>query len=410
MNLEELKSVADKYGSPTYVFDIKALKERIEKIRHIIGDKVGLVYSIKANPFLTKDIIDLVDGLEVCSPGELELCAKYNIDPSKIIYSGVCKTEKDVIRALEYGVGIDKEQRSIATFTAESLRQVEYIQKNAKQKVNLIPRLNGGNQFGMSKEELFYLIDNRDKYDKIEIKGIHFFTGTQKKHARKQLKELDKLTEILEIIEKEHGFKMERVEYGPGARVPIFAEDDNTNSYESLEEISEALKAFASKGYELTIEMGRFIATECGYYLTSIVDMKTNKDIDYAFIDGGLNHVNYYGQMMGMKLPVVANLNTKEFISSLEDVHENATKKAYCLYGSLCTTNDVIVSQLPLQLNMGDVLAFSNMGAYSITEGIYLFLSRTLPRVVLWDGSAKLVRDYIESYEINSMNAVPLRS
>ena len=68
MNLEELKAVADEYGSPTYVFDIKALKERIEKIRHIIGEQVGLVYSIKANPFLTTELVDLVDGLEVCSP------------------------------------------------------------------------------------------------------------------------------------------------------------------------------------------------------------------------------------------------------------------------------------------------------------------------------------------------------
>ena len=51
---------------------------------------------------------------------------------------------------------------------------------------------------------------------------------------------------------------------------------------------------------------------------------------------------------------------------------------------------------------IGDVLAFKNIGAYSVTEAPGLFLSRTLPRVVMWNnGSAKLVRDSIESWKLN---------
>ena len=400
MNIEDLKKVAKECGTPTYVFDVAEVKERIGQIRQIIGDKIGLVFSIKANPFLTSAIVDDLDGLEVCSPGELEICAKYKINPDKIIYSGVNKSDKDVKRAIEYGVG---QGGRVGTFTAESLRHVELIQKYAKTKVNVILRLNGGNQFGMSKEDFLYVIDNRDKFDKLNIKGIHFFTGTQKKHSSKQLKELAKVTDFLELIEKEHGFKMERVEYGPGAKVPIFAEDDYSDTLLPLKEISDELNKVSDMGYEVTIEMGRFLATFCGYYLTSIVDMKSNKGVDFAFIDGGLNHINYYGQMMGMKVPKLYNLSSDEYIFSSQDLQEKDTKKKYCLYGSLCTTNDVIVSQLPIDLKMGDVLAFFNMGAYSITEGIYLFLSRTMPRVVLWDNGITMARDFVESYEINSI-------
>ncbi len=51
------------------------------------------------------------------------------------------------------------------------------------------------------------------------------------------------------------------------------------------------------------LEMGRYLTYLCGYYITSIVDMKVNHGQNYAIVDGGINHLNYYGQAMAMKLP-----------------------------------------------------------------------------------------------------------
>ena len=54
-------------------------------------------------------------------------------------------------------------------------------------------------------------------------------------------------------------------------------------------------------------------------------------------------------------------------------------------------------------LKIGDILAFCNVGAYSVTEGIYLFLSRTMPRILLAkeDGSIVVARDFTESSVLN---------
>lgn len=53
---------------------------------------------------------------------------------------------------------------------------------------------------------------------------------------------------------------------------------------------------------------------------------------------------------------------------------------------------------------MGDVLALRNLGAYSVTEGIHLFLSRTMPRVLLVeeDGSVTLARDWVQTSVLNT--------
>ena len=96
--------------------------------------------------------------------------------------------------------------------------------------------------------------------------------------------------------------------------------------------------------------------------------------------------------MMGLKCPVIRVINDNG------DGDEHWT-----LCGSLCTTNDVLVRDFTCcPLAIDDLLVFENIGAYSVTEGMYMFLSRTMPKVVLWNGSrAELVRDAIETWQVN---------
>ena len=82
-------------------------------------------------------------------------------------------------------------------------------------------------------------------------------------------------------------------------------------------------------------------------------------------------------------------------------------KKPYNLYGSLCTINDIILKKIELNSpQIGDYIVFKNTGAYSITEGIALFLSRELPCVVIYDKNGKdiLVREHLGTSLINCPN------
>lgn len=150
---------------------------------------------------------------------------------------------------------------------------------------------------------------------------------------------------------------------------------------------------------ELTVEMGRFIVSECGCYITKLMDKKTNDGVNYAIFDGGINHVNYYGQIMGMKTPIIFHYDKNLNLVDDEKV-EN-----WKICGSLCTINDDLVrSYKTSNMNIGDYFVFCNIGAYSVTEGIYLFLSRTLPKIVIYEGDGKycVVRDFIETSILNT--------
>ena len=369
MNAELLKALAPQLGTPSYIFDLDEFERRAELVRRYFGEKTGLCFSIKANPFLLGRLPEVFDKIEVCSPGELTVCEKTGVDKSKIIFSGVNKTEKDVRRAADDEVG---------TFTAESRLHVELIDREGASRGKALPVLlrvtdvKGGSQFGMEERDVLDIIDRRAELPGIEIVGIHYFTGTQKKKAKPIERELEYLSGLIDRIKAEHGFTVGRVEYGTGLAVDYFDGDADALEEARLASISEPIRALAEKA-ELTVEMGRFFAAPCGYYLTKVIDAKTNYDVNYVIVDGGLNQLKYDGQLQGMQIPRIVHIKEQD--------REDGVK-AWTLCGSLCTTADVLARGAEFDsLAIGDTLVFCRTGAYSVTEGMAVFLSREMPAV-----------------------------
>ena len=133
--------------------------------------------------------------------------------------------------------------------------------------------------------------------------------------------------------------------------------------------------------------MGRFFAAPCGFYFTRVMDVKTNEGVNYAIVDGGLNQLKYDGQLQGMQIPMIAHLRPESA--------EAEAPAPWTLCGSLCTTADVLARNVPFhQLAIGDVLVFERTGAYSVMEGMSVFLSREMPQVWLAQGDEMtLLRD-----------------
>lgn len=374
-------------STPYYVFDTDEFAKRAAMIKAALGN-IHLCFSIKANPFLLHRIPEGLDRVEVCSPGELEICIALGIDPSSIIYSGVMKEETDITRAITYGAGI---------LTCESIRHAKLESKVALsqgKKVDVILRLSSGNQFGMSLTDIEYIISNPDEFKGISVIGLHYYSGTQKS-LRKIKKDLDKIESAISTLDEKYGFKPELIEYGPGLCVYYFEPDWEEKEKAALDEAATVLKEFAEK-YPLGIEMGRFLAASCGKYFTTVKDIKTQGDANYVILDGGIHHLNYFGQRMAMEVPPI-RYATEGKKAPDEEVD-------YTLFGSLCTVADVLVREVRLpHLDIDDVLEFGHCGAYSMTEAPALFLSRFLPAIYAYssDKGYELLRDHIPASDIN---------
>lgn len=386
MNSEALQDLAASFATPAFIFDADEFGRRAKNVKSAIGG-ASLCYSIKANPFLLACLPEEIDRVEVCSPGELAICRRVGVDPSSVVYSGVNKGSEDIAEAIEYGAEL---------LTAESLRQLGLINAAALaagKRVRVALRLTSGNQFGMDSENLKRAVAEKGSYEGVDIVAIHYYSGTQKKKLAVVEKELAELEKLADTLEERFGLSGISLEYGPGLPADYFGDDPEGRDMAVLAEAGAMIAAVAARR-SVTVEFGRFLASPCGTYLTAAADIKNNNGENFVICDGGINHLKYYGQTMAMQTPPITLLGD----------HGEKTED-YTLCGSLCTTADIIARKVTLPaLSVGDVLAFGRCGAYSVTEGIGLFLSRQLPRIVLHSerGGNRLLRDFYGTDILNS--------
>ena len=377
-----LQEAARTYNTPCYIFDLDVFISRIRRMEQILGKQVNIYYAMKANPFLTAAAAQAAGGLEVCSPGEYAICRRARVPAQKIVLSGVNKEESHIRSVMaEQGAG---------TYTAESLNQLRLLEACAgaagRTGVRVLLRLTSGNQFGMDEEDILASIRNRDSYPHLDLAGLQYYSGTQKKGMEK--------------IEKE-------LEYGPGFQIPYFEGQEQADEEILLQEFKKALDSLNFKGI-IFLEAGRFLAAPCGSYLTRVADVKRSQGQNYCIVDGGINHVNYYGQTMAMKVPAY------RYIPQDNPARPPASQTSgdrWTVCGSLCTSGDILVKNLPLDgLMTGDLLVFDRIGAYSVTEGIYLFLSRKLPVVLTFtqEHGLSLVRDALPTDILNDGSAMEI--
>ena len=282
-------------------------------------------------------------------------------------------------------------------YTVESLTQFQLMDRLSVKygkKLKILLRLTNDSQFGINEEEIEALVRYRGDHPGLDYRGLQFFSGTQKTSLKKLRREILRLDELLTRLETDCGWRSPELEYGPGFPVSYFGEELDEEAL--ILGLKQLLEEMRWQG-EITLELGRSMAACCGRYFTHVADLKNNHGQNYLILDGGMHQMVYYGQYIGMKLPKVT-LCGKETLPPAKD---------WNLCGSLCSMNDILVKGLPLpEVGIGDTLCFFNTGAYCVTEGIALFLSRDLPAVYLVnpDGCITCARETTETYPQNMPN------
>lgn len=368
---------ARKYSTPCFYFDVSRFRSRIARLKRDLPKGVKVCFSVKSNPFLAQYGADAAEYVEVCSPGEWELCSRQGIPPGRIMANGVYKSPQELSRMAEAGP---------ARISIESVLQYRLLLDCAQKRQDVLLRLTSGNQFGMNLEEIQEIV--RHPSACISVRGLHFYSGTQKKGAAAIQKDLQTLWDAL----PECGIVSPELSYGPGLGIPLFdGLEPDVSAYDAM---IEAVWQLHDK-YPVTLELGRLLTADCGLYVTQIVDRKRNGGRTFYIVDGGIHHLSYYGQINGVPAPVIYQMSGGE-----------PCKATVC--GALCTANDILAKDVTIRdAEIGDYLIFGNVGAYSITEARSLFLSRPLPAVVVSENGKPLaIRESGDTYFFNMCKRV----
>jgi diaminopimelate decarboxylase len=364
LKYESIKCLEEKYSLPLYIYDENIAIANAREIKKCLGKEVRLCYSAKANYYLAEAVGEIADMIEVSTIKELQYCLKQRISADRLIYSGVWKSKEDFDYVLK--AGVDR-------IVLDSVKQTSELQNIARGTVEVLLRLSSGNQFGMNVEEIEQIIKYAGIYDNLNIVGIQYYAGTQRKCLSQVQRDIKKFADQLQYLE-EKGICFKEVQIGGGIGVPLFYSERK----EEFEEAADCMFAFIEKlsiNYKVTYECGRGIAANAGQYVTQVFDRKWRDDRDVLLIRGGNNHLSYYGNICGQRQP---------FIESVIREEKKGPEYKYMICGSLCSANDILsMEYIDYSIEEGDYIIFYNVGAYSLQEAATLFLAMEMPRILV---------------------------
>ena len=357
-----LKKIAADFGTPCFIYSHNDLVKNFSEIKNVFAsEKRKVFYSVKANSNLSilKVLLELGAGFDIVSLGELERVIKIGAQPEKIIYSGVGKSEEEIIRSLEYG---------IHCFNVESFSELERINSIAEKlnkvapvSIRINPNIDPGShefistgvettKFGINLKNMMdaFIYANNEK--SIELLGIDYHIGSQ-------IESLDPFKEAIISVKKivdqlkENNINIKLIDMGGGLGIN-YQNNDAPSLNDFGKTINQVINDNELSDYDFIIELGRSIVGNVGYILTSVEYIKKDSEKNFVIVDAGMDN---------LIRPALYDA-----WHEIKPITDNKEQNILCdIVGPVCECTDFLGKDRQLSVQQGDLLIISSCGAYA---------------------------------------------
>ena len=384
MEIKDLLSITDTFGSPIYVYDAEKISSQYKRLSNAFSrvPSLKINYAMKAlsNISILKLMKKLGAGLDTVSIQEVKLGLKAGFAPEQIIFTPNGVSMNEIEEASLLGVQLNIDNLSFLEQFGSKYPHIPVC-------IRINPHvMAGGNsnisvghidsKFGISIHQIPHILRIVEN-TKMHINGIHMHTGSD-------ILDIDVFLYAAEILfdTAKHFKELQFIDFGSGFKVPYKEGDIQTNIEELGERLSSRFLEFCKeygKNLTLAFEPGKFLVSEAGYFLVKVNVIKQTTSTVFAGIDSGFNHLirpMFYGATHSIE-----NISNPE-----------GRKRFYSVVGYICETDTFASNRQISEITEGDILCFRNSGAYCYTMASN-YNSRLRPAEVLWiNGEAKLIR------------------
>jgi diaminopimelate decarboxylase len=399
LNPEYLVSLGRQFGTPLYVYHAEKIREQYQKLTTAFKDSnTVFFYACKAltNINILKYIHSLGANVDCSSINEVRLALHAGFPKERILYTsnGIGFDEIEAAQALGVIINID------------SLSNLEKFGRKFGHSypvgIRLRPNIMAGGNLkistGHDKSKFGIPVDQADKiltlvkqYD-LHIADLHIHTGSEIKDADVFVKSIEILFDLIPQFKE-----LQFIDLGGGFKVPYKEGDTETNITDLAQKVR---NAFANHGsviwapsngngarqageagrpLQVWFEPGKFLVSECGYFVTTVNVIKETDAATFVSIDSGFNH---------LIRPMFYDAYHR--IENISNPH--GAPKRYSVVGNICETDTFAWDRTIAEVREGDNLVFYNAGAYGF-EMSSNFNSRYKPaEVLVKDGQAHLIR------------------
>ncbi|RYZ18825.1 MAG: diaminopimelate decarboxylase [Chitinophagaceae bacterium] len=384
LSRQQLVSLAEQFGTPLYVYHAEKIKEQYETLSGAFSQvKARFFYACKAltNINILKYINRLGAGLDCVSINEVNLGLRAGFTPDRILFTPNCVDFDEIDAGRALGV----------TLNIDNISILEQFGNRYGGSYPICIRINphimgGGNykistghidsKFGISVHQLRH-IERVVKTTGLHVKGLHMHTGSDIKDINVFLAGLEVMFGIAE-----HFPALDFIDLGSGFKVPYHEDDVRTDVAALGEKVAEAFRQYEQeqgRSLEVWFEPGKFLVSECGYFVVKCNVIKQTTATVFAGVNSGFNHL--IRPMMYEAYHRIGNLSNPDGASRI-----------YTVVGNICETDTFAWDRTLPEVREGDYLVFYNAGAYGF-EMSSNFNSRLKPaEVLVLDGEPHLIR------------------
>jgi len=363
-----LPKLAQKYGTPLYVYSASMIHERFEAFdRAFRGIPHSICYSVKANSNLS--ILRLLNkkgcGFDVVSGGELErVLAVDRGAAKKVVFSGVGKTREELRAALKAGIllfNVESESELWAVVEcAGRLRKTAPValRVNPDVAAETHPYISTGlhkHKFGVPIGEARSLYAKASAAPYLKVRGVSVHIGSQITDPEPFGEAMARVADLVRELRGD-GHRIDYVDAGGGLGISY----DKPNLLDFSEQVAAYAHALGAPLRDLEVrlllEPGRSIVGPAGVLLTSVIYKKANEGKRFLVVDAAMNDLirpALYGAY-------------HEIVPVIQRGAETTTETAD-IVGPVCETGDFFARDRELSaVDEGDLLAILDAGAYGM--------------------------------------------
>lgn len=376
--LETLRQIVERYGTPTYAYDLTGLRAQAAKLRSQLPAAVDILYSLKANASLglCGVLAKCGVGADVASAGEIVTARAAGFPPERIFVTGPDKSPAvlEQLRSLpDAVVSLDSvsELRLFAGMPKPARRALLRLRPDFCSQATC--SAGPDSRFGLRMDDLSRCREYLDAPG-VRVIGFHVFSGSQVLPADGVNHHLRSGLDLGLRAAAALGISPEIIDIGGGFGTP-YGPDESELDLAAVAKELEVLVRRASPA-RLVIELGRYFVAQAGWYLTTVLAQQTYNGRKALVVDGGSHHrVDMCGIGLRHKAYAPVPLSPGGSAQTATDV-----------LGCLSLPADVLIEAALLPpLAPGDVLAFPNAGAYGLGAAPVHFHGHVQPAEVGFD-------------------------
>jgi len=386
-----LESLADKLGTPVYVYSSTMIDERYRQFDRAFSEFPHTVcYSVKANSNLS--ILRLLAkkgaGFDIVSGGELErVLVADRKSAKKVVFSGVGKTREEIADALKaeillFNVESESELSALAE-CANRLRRPARValRVNPDVAAETHPYISTGlhkHKFGVPITAARSLYAQAAKERHLKASGVSVHIGSQITDAAPFGEAMSRVAELVRQLRAD-GHQIDYVDAGGGLGISYQNVDGNFAAQvaEYARILTEPLRGL---GIRLLLEPGRSIIGPSGVLVTKVVYRKSNNGKRFLIVDAAMNDL-IRPALYAAHHEIVPVLRTQAGVETTDIV------------GPVCETGDFFARDRDLpSVQEGDLLAIMDAGAYGMALASNYNTRPRPPEVLVRGKTVKVIR------------------